>query len=123
MKRKVLQDEKQYMAALEEVVGPFLKVGEDKAKSIRDFPEAVSAIAQFYRLKNVDLATAAYELDFVRPDDLKAAINGNSRLRRLGLGVLVDGGTVPRLEWEGGDPHSILQRAATELEKGSPIRP
>jgi serine/threonine-protein kinase len=121
MQEFVQVDATKYLAALERATGPFLKVGEDKAKNIRDFPEAVGAVAQLYRLKNVDLAAAAYELDVAKPGDLKVMIAGNRRLRDLGVGaLLLESGTIPRHEWERMGATSLFQRVARELEKGSP---
>jgi hypothetical protein len=123
MRGKLQKDTKRYVAALEEATGPFLKVGEDGAKKARDFPEVVGATARLYRLQNVDLAAAAYELDFSRPGDLKELIAGNRRLREMGLGVLLqEGGSIPRHEWERAEPFSLPQRAAREIEIGSPFR-
>jgi hypothetical protein len=92
-------------------------------KKAADFPEVVGATSRLYRLQNVGLEAAAYELDFARPGDLRDLIAGNRRLRAMGLGVLLqEGGSIPRREWERAEPFSLPQRAARELEKGSPLR-
>jgi serine/threonine-protein kinase len=122
MDEKVREDADRFLKALERATGPFLKVGADKAKDIRDFVEPVGEIARLYRLVDLDLAMTAYELDVASPADLKALIAGSKRLRDLGLGVLLTaGGALKRSEWERVGATSLFQRVAREIEKGSPF--
>jgi hypothetical protein len=109
--------------ALEKATGPFLRVGADRDRPLKDFAEPVGEIGRLYRLVDLDLTAAACELDVARPEDLKALITASKGLRELGLGTLLqEGGAVKRADWERVGATSLMQRAAREIEKGSPFR-
>jgi len=117
------QDSERFLKALDKATGPFLRTEAEKNKDIREFSEPVGEVARIYRLGDLDLATAAYELDIAKPEDLKAAIAGSRRLRELGLAPLLQAkGVVKRQEWESIGARSLYQRVALELGKGSPNR-
>ena len=97
-------------------------MGEEKSKELREFPEPVGEAAQLYRLADLDLTAVALELDIAKPEELKAAIAGNKRLREMGLAPLLqENGVVKRQDWEARGARSLFQRVALELGKGSPI--
>src|SRR5262249_57140298 len=89
------RDEEHFLRALDEAAGPFLKADDDKGKNIREFPEPVGAIARLY-VKDVGLTEVALELGLDDPKKLQALIQGNRKLRQLGLRPLLEGGTIKR---------------------------
>ena len=93
------RDSKVFLDALEKAIGPFLRVGADKAKPIQEFPEPVGPLARAYRLGYLDLAAAVRELDVDDSATIEKQV-GRATLKRLGLAGLLDGGVVSRLEWE-----------------------
>ena len=99
-----------------------LQVAEDQDRPIRDFPEPIGAVARRYQ-KDLGLADAARELGLDDPRDLAAAIRSSSRLRTMGLGPLARGEVIKRAVWDSLETHlSTFQRAARELERGTPLR-
>ncbi len=121
---KVREDEAAFMAALEKTVGPFLRAGDDATADLRTLTadEPVAAVARAYRWVDLDLASAAYELGFDSPAELKAMVAGSRRLREIGLAPLtLDGGRVKRHDWEKARVRSVYQMAAQELGRGTPV--
>jgi serine/threonine-protein kinase len=119
MDRLLTRDEERFLRALDEAASQFLKVGDDKDKSLRDFPEPIGAGARLY-VKNLGLNEAAYELG-IEPTALKTLLANNRRLRALGLGPLADGGTIQRSVWSSLENlTSLFQIVARELELGTP---
>jgi mono/diheme cytochrome c family protein len=119
----VKKDEKRFLDALMKANAPFLNVGADGAKDVRDFPESVSAIARWYLLEELGLEEAVRELRLQDSKLLQEAVRHNRRLRELGLFPLERGGTVKREVWE--DLNSLtspFQEAARELKQGTPKR-
>lgn len=122
MDKLLKKDEEQYLRALEEATGSFLKAGEDQKKDIREFPEPVGAIARLY-LKDLDPEGVALELGIANPKELQTLIKANSRLRQLGLGPLMESGTIKREAWEASKQvQSLFHEVARELELGTPYR-
>jgi serine/threonine-protein kinase len=120
MDRLLAKDEDRFLRAVDKATGAFLKVGEDRGKNIRDFPEPIGAIARLY-VRNLGLEEVAYELG-IEPVTLKTFLANNPRLRALGLGPLAVEGTIPRSVWS--SPENVLslfQDVARELELGTPI--
>jgi mono/diheme cytochrome c family protein len=123
MDRLLKKDEDRFLRAVEEATGPFLKVGGDKDKNIRDFAEPVGVIARLYLLKEVGPEEAAYELGLASPGRLQGAIQANDLLRQLGLGPLAQGATIKRETWESLQGfNSPFQEAASALDLGTPKR-
>ena len=123
MDRLLKKDEDRFLRAVEEATGAFLKVGGDKEKNIRDFPEPVGASARLYLLKEVGPEEAAYELGLSSPAKLQGAIQANDLLRQLGLGPLAQGATIKREVWESLQGfNSPFQEAASALDLGTPKR-
>lgn len=124
MDDKVKEDTDAFMGALDKAVGPFLKVEEDKDKTIEqltEHAEVVGAVAVFYRVSDLDLASAAYELDLA-PLELKGIIAGNKKLQGLGLAVLTaPNGRLKREDWEKAKTRSVYQIVAQEIGKGTPV--
>jgi Planctomycete cytochrome C len=119
MDRLLARDEDRFVRALDEATGRFLKVGADKDKSIRDFPEPVGASARLY-VRNLGLEEVAYELG-LEPAALKTLLANNRRLRALGLGPLAEGGTIQRAVWSSlENVTSLFHNVARELELGTP---
>jgi len=117
-------DEDRFVAALDRAMGRYLKVGAGQRKDIREFAdEPVGRAARAYH-RDLSLDDAAAELGFDDGRQLAAAINGNDRLRQLGLGALVNGGVMKRSAWASQQQRlSSFQRAALELDRGSPHLP
>jgi serine/threonine-protein kinase len=123
MDARLKEDEGRFLRALEKATGPFLRVGADRDRPLKDFAEPVGEIGRLYRLVDLDLTAAACELDVAKPGDLKALIAASKGLRELGLAPLLqEGGAVKRADWERVGGTSLMQRAAREIEKGSPLR-
>jgi serine/threonine-protein kinase len=121
MKHLLQQDVDRFTAALEKATGPFLKVGPDAGKDIKDFEEPVGKVARAYLLKEVSAADAAYELGLSDLKLLQTAIKANDRLRILGMSPLARGGSVKREAWETMEGLiSPFQEAASVLEVGTP---
>lgn len=113
-------DQEAYLSCLEQVIGPFLKVGDDEAKDIRDFAEPISEVAMYYR-QDLDLQQVAVEL-FHDPRLLNSQLQIGEISEGLGLTGLADGGRIKRAFWaekEGGvTPYQSL---ASALGKGTPV--
>jgi serine/threonine-protein kinase len=117
-------DEERFLAALDRSSGAFLKLGTDKNKDIREFTD--ESIGRVVRAYNRDLALADVAAELGLPDakQLSAAIENNDRLRQIGLGPLAHGGTIKRDAWASLKQRlSPFQRAALELDRGSPHLP
>jgi serine/threonine-protein kinase len=114
-------DENRFLTALDRAAGPFLKAGPDKEKDIREFTdEPIGRVVRAYH-RDLTIQDAATELGLADAQSLTAAIVGNNRLRELGLGALINGGTLKRDAWSSVDQRlSPFQRAALELDRGSP---
>lgn len=119
----VKADEERFVAALEKTIGPFLQVGEDAKRPIREFGEPVGEVTRAYLLKDVSLDRAAAELGVEKPDALAGMIKGNPALKELGVLPLANGKTVKRDDWEAVDlTASLFQDVALALRLGTPIR-
>ncbi len=115
MDQLVDADEQRFFTALENAVGPFLKQGTDKNRSIRDFAEPVGEVARLYRLGFLDLQTVAIELDVENPQVVLTKV-GEKRVKQLGLEPLLKtGGVISRFDWEAVDGVSLMQEVAREL--------
>jgi serine/threonine-protein kinase len=117
-------DESRFLTALDRAAGRFLKVGPDKDKDIREFTdEPVGRVVRAYH-RDLTLQDAATELGLADTQGLATSIAGNNRLRELGLGALANGGTLKREAWSSVKQRlSPFQRAALELDRGSPHLP
>ena len=98
MQRLVAQDRDRFLAALEKVIGPFLREGDDAGKPITQFNEPIGDVA----------------LDIEDPQEIVKRV-GQTKLKRLGLDGLLIGGVVSRNEWEAVDGVSLMQQLAQEL--------
>jgi serine/threonine-protein kinase len=120
--KQLLQaDEERFVGALEKAVGPFLKVGDDRAKPIREFAEPVGDVTRAYLLAHLSLADVAAELGVQNVEQLRQQIKGSRKLRELGLATLAEGGVIKREEWDLLDGTSLFQDLAEELGLGGPI--
>jgi serine/threonine-protein kinase len=121
MNALLAEDETRFLAALEASVGRWLKVGSDKDKSIRDFPEPIGAVARLY-LKDPGLREVACELG-IDPDKAMTRLERHRRLQEMGLGPLFGGKTISRQTWHSfTKSSSLFQKTALELELGVPYR-
>lgn len=102
-----------YLKKLKQVIGPFLLVGEQADTPIEQFPEPVSATAKLFQ-RDLQLEDVAAELGLESIEFLKLTIQKQPELKRLGLGVLVDGGAIKREHWEtvGTDGDSVFQKVS-----------
>lgn len=122
MDRLVAQDEERFMAALQQVIGPYLQIEEDGERKLTDFAEPITAIAAIYE-RDITLPMAALELGMENPEELKAAIRFNPELKALGLAPLETGASIQRNHWEDlRQINSPMQKAASVLERGEPYR-
>ncbi len=123
MDRLLEQDEAQFLAALDEAMGPFVKIGEDKDKPIRAFPEPITSIARLYQ-KDLGPEEMVAELGLKNIDELKRLVQDNAQLRRLGLGVYLGTGAKKRTEWDSLKDRTLstFHQVAIELGRGTPYR-
>ena len=84
------RDEAQFLRSADEATGSFLKVGDDKAKAIHEFPEPITSIAMIYQ-KDLGPDEMVAELGLQNVQALETLIKANAGLIRLGLGVLATG--------------------------------
>lgn len=120
----VEEDERDYLAAVDRILTPYLRVGPDKDKDIKQFPEVVTSLASPYLKGAVDVEQAARELG-MKPEELKVSIKANGKLRdTLGLKIwTTSGGVLKRQTWESvREVYSPFQEAAAELQLGTPVR-
>lgn len=113
-------DQEAYLKCLEQVIGPFLQVGDDQSKDIREFAEPVSEVAMYYR-QDLDLQQVAVEM-FHDPKLLTSQLQANETAEGLGLTGLTEGGRIKRAFWaerEGGV--TPFQSLAQSLRKGTPV--
>jgi serine/threonine-protein kinase len=121
MSRLVQSDMARFLPALEKAIGPFVRIGADAPKDIRDFPEPIGLVARQYLLKELTIEDAALELGLADREGLRVAIQHNPRLAALGLRPLATGATIKRETWESRDRFvSPLQEAASALDLGVP---
>ncbi len=122
MTRLLDKDEQRFMESLTDATGTFLKTGADQQRDVKTFPESIGAIARFYQ-KDLELEDVAAELGMPDPKELQVLIKGNTRLRELGLGPLLQGAAIKRTAWQSLERSiSPFQQAAFELELGTPHR-
>ena len=123
MERMLARDETRFLRAVEEVAGPFLKVGADAVKPIRDYDDPTGDVARSY-LKDLGAGQVAADLGVADPKELLGAIRANVKLRRLGLAPLLHGATIKRTDWDSLDGRvlSTFYESARELSLGTPYR-
>lgn len=120
MKRLLDKDEERFIRSLDEAMGPFLKVGADKNRPIKSFPEPVGALARFFQ-KDLELEDVASEMGIADPRELQLFIKANPVLRELGLGPLLQGAAIKRSQWQSRDRSlSPFQRSSSEMGLGTP---
>ncbi len=109
------KDEKRFLEALEQTVGPFFRVGNKQTVALKQFPEPVGEVARWHRLEFLDLPVIATEIGIEKPDDIVRRV-GEKRMKQLGLEALLrDRGVINRFEWEAFDGISLMQELAREL--------
>jgi len=118
----IAADSQVFMNTLERLIGPYLRVGADANKPLSDFPEPVTGLVRLY-YRDLTLAEVAYELGYSQPTQLP--LEGNARLRELGLLPLSAGGKIARNMWDSraDTPASLFQQAVVALGLGSGINP
>jgi serine/threonine-protein kinase len=121
--RILARDESRFVKALDEATGDFLKLGEDRATPIGNFPEPIGAVARAY-LKDLGPDEVAADLGFNDAKELTARIQASARLREFGLAPLLSNAPIKRTEWDAIDGRflSRFQEVAHELELGTPFR-
>jgi serine/threonine-protein kinase len=123
MDRLLEEDEADYLAAVDRILTPYLRIGPDKNRDIKQFPEVVSSLASPYLRGGIDVEQAALELG-LKAEKLKTRIENNGKLANaLGLKTWTTGGELKRQLWESVlDIYSPFQEAAAELQLGTPLR-
>lgn len=115
MQQLVRKDQKFFLAALEEAIGPFVKVGNDSSRAIEDFPEPITRVSNRYQ-QDITVSIAGRELGIA--EGKQAVFSSPRRMRELGLANWSNpNGTVSREAWE-----TAYGRLARDLEIGVPIR-
>lgn len=115
MEPLVEQDREQFMDALEQCIGPFLRVDGNEGIPIEEFPEPIAEVARMHRLVFLDLETVACELNIADPQQLILRV-GLKTLKELGLETLTQkDGVISRLDWEAFDGTSLMQDLANQL--------
>lgn len=124
MQKKTQQDQDLFLQALTRVIGPFLLTGDDKNKTVSDFPEPVGKVAVMYT-RDLTVHEFAAELGFEKAEILQAKIESNRELLRFGLGTMAQKqpGKLKREKWEALDGTSLMQDVASELRLGTPVLP
>jgi mono/diheme cytochrome c family protein len=117
MDKLLARDEKRFLDALDQAIGPFLKLGDDSTKSARDLIEPVGEVARLYNQDLTPEAVAA-ELELPSIEAVRSAI-GQEKFNELGLGPLLDAKAVKRELWEGKPNRSLFQRVSNELNRAS----
>jgi hypothetical protein len=115
MQQLVRKDQKFFLAALEEAIGPFVNDGSDANRAIEEFPEPITRVSNRYQ-QDITVSIAGRELGLSA--EKQKALASPRLLRDLGLANwLNDNGSVSREAWE-----VAYCRLARELEIGVPIR-
>jgi serine/threonine-protein kinase len=115
MQQLVQRDKKSFLIALEEAVGPFVKVGSDATRSIDDFPEPITRVSNRYQ-QDITAPIAQRELGLSAAQ--QDVLTRPRLLRELGMANWLNpNGTVSREAWE-----AAYGRLARDLEIGVPIR-
>ena len=121
MDKLLARDEERFLRALDASIGDFLRSG-DLAKSdvrelVRRINEPIGEVARLY-VKDLTPEAVAGELGLPNVEALKGAIQGNPKLKELGLGPLLDAHALKRELWEDDPELSLFHRVATEFGKG-----
>jgi serine/threonine-protein kinase len=122
----VEEDRDLFLAALKKAMTPYL-IGEDKDRKIDEVKEPITELVQEYYHPDPKIDVVAYELGFEKPEELRAAIRNNEKLRDLGLRTLIADGVIKREFWDNGDRlekpeedgQSLFHRTARALGRGS----
>jgi serine/threonine-protein kinase len=119
-------DRADFVAALEQCMGPFLKVKEDENEKITAFPEPVSWAANQYT-RDLDVRSVAAELSFftetpLTPQRVEEDVRASRELQRRGLGPLGEGRKIARQLWDSMDESgiSLFQAVISAKGLGSP---
>lgn len=121
MQKLVDRDRKQFRAALDEVLSPWMTDGKAVAGAAPESLGEPIAIATRFYGADVDLQTAAFELGLADTAELAGAIKNNPRLRRLGLGPLLNRQKIDRQMWESIEAiTSPMQQVAREMDLATP---
>lgn len=115
-------DRSDFVAALEQCMGPFLQVKEDQDEAITSFPEPVAWAANQYT-RDLDVRTVAAELSFsaetaLTPQQIEGDVRASRELQRSGLGPLGDGRKISRQLWDSMDESGISLYQAVISAKG-----
>lgn len=120
MDKLLLIDRKQFLHALEPVLKKWLTTDGNERALVDNSGEPIATVTRFYG-GDISLEIAAFELGLADPDELATAIKNNPKLRRLGLGPLLQGQRIDRQVWENRDAIvSPMQHAARELNLATP---
>ena len=116
------EDESDYLTTIDRIITPYLRIGKDKNKTIKEFPEVVTYLAGPYLKGSLNLDQASLELE-IPSEFLRNAIKVNAKLREtLGLKSLtVPEGIIRRQVLESiiDSAYSKYQEIASELDLGT----
>lgn len=114
------KDQTRYRPAAIQAISPFLRP--EKIALMKEggvLTEPVGPVAKRFLVDTINSVQLAAELE-VSEESLKAAVEFNEGLQRVGLSVVVEGGTTNREIWEQGAGLSTFQKAAQILKVGTP---
>lgn len=119
MRKLVDKDRAEFLAALDQVCGPFLKLGDAAGKDITQFPEPIGRVAERYQT-DLGPTDVALELGLADAGELRTIIRNNRQLLRFGLGTLASDppGTMKRDRWEALEGFSLYQVVRQALGRG-----
>lgn len=128
MDRLLAKDDEVFQRALEQAIGPFVRVGSELKKPIVEFGEPVSAIVKQY-FEDLDFDDVASELSFAdsganlaeKNEELKTLFKSLG-FRDYGVSVLFSGSELKRDAWEARTPYSRYQEVSEKLGIGIPMR-
>ncbi|MEI7702046.1 MAG: c-type cytochrome domain-containing protein [Planctomycetia bacterium] len=124
MQALVQQDQKLFVEAQQQLLGPILCVGPDAGKQVLDFPEPVGKVAEMYS-RDLTPGDVSLELGYANVEQMQQEIRANRELLLLGMGTLIQSpsGTLKREKWETVDGTSLMQEVAVALRLGVPLSP
>lgn len=120
MDELIAKDRTRFVRSLDDVVGRWLREPDAPSGASTATGEPIATVARFYGA-DVNLETAACELGLADAKELSAAIKNNPRLRKLGLGPLINGQRIDRQVWENTEAVvSPMQQVAREMDLATP---
>jgi serine/threonine-protein kinase len=121
LQRVIARDQKSFMDAQEQILGPYLQHGKFASTPVAEFPEPISKLVNWYD-KDIGPEEAWSELGL--DPQSRPNVRTSQPLLQLGLGVFARGNKIPRAMWDTLEESSasVFQRAAESVNHGTPKR-